>query len=144
MKIIIGADHGGFELKKQLNGYLTESGHEVEDVGNFEMDPDDDYPNICFSLTKKVVETGGRGILVCGTGIGMSIAANRIKGIRAALVHNESTAKMSREHNDSNVLCLGGRILDSELAKKIVKTWLETEFTGGRHKRRIDKMENGC
>lgn len=140
--IYLGADHAGFNLKEEIKKYLTELGYEYEDLGNQILEPIDDYPDFVLPVAKKVVETDGRGILICATGIGMSIAANKIKGIRAALCWNDFTAKESREHNDSNILCLGGRLLDLETAKKIVKIWLETEFTGDeRHVRRLEKIK---
>lgn len=134
-KIIIGSDHGGFELKENIKKILT--GYEVKDIGCF-SEESVDYPDIASELCKKVLEEkNSKGILICGTGIGMSIAANKFKGIRAALCHDEYTAEMSRKHNDANVLCLGGRILDIETAQDIVNTWLENNFEGGRHERRI-------
>ncbi len=137
MKIAIGSDHGGYELKVFLKPFIAEMGHELEDVGCFSRDSVD-YPEQAQAVTDLVL--GGRaerGILICGTGIGMSIAANRKRGIRAALCHELFTAKMSRLHNDSNVLCMGGRVIGSELALEMVKIWLTTPFEEGRHKRRL-------
>ena len=140
MKLAIGSDHGGFELKELIVNYLQEIGHEVMDCGCDSLESVD-YPDfsekVCFEVRSGVCEGG---ILICGTGIGMSIAANRYKDIRAALCHEAFTARMSREHNNANVLTLGGVLVGSNLARQIVKTWLETEFGGGRHTRRVDKI----
>ena len=138
MKIAIGCDHGGIDLKKTVISVLTEMGHEVDDQGCNSTDSVD-YPDFAKSVCSLVKEGKCRfGILVCGTGIGMSMAANRIPGIRAALCHEMFSARMSREHNDANVLCLGARVIGSGLAAEIVRTWMSTEFAGGRHQRRID------
>ncbi len=140
--IYIGADHAGYNLKEEIKKYLDELGYQSEDLGNKELDPQDDYPDFAFEVAKKVAETGEKGILICGTGIGSCIAANKIKGARAAQAWDEFTAAQSREHNNSNILCLGGRVLDAETAKKIVRIWLETEFSGEeRHMRRLKKIE---
>lgn len=139
-KIIIGSDHGGFKLKEKIKKYLGELGYEYEDIGTDSMQSCD-YPDFAYKVAKKVAETNSKGILICGTGIGMSISANKVRGIRAALAFDEFTAKMSREHNNSNVLCLGERTTKEELAKKIVKVWLETPFSKEeRHHRRVDKI----
>ena len=140
MKIVLGSDHGGFALKKEIVQFLAQTGHEVNDVGCHSEDSVD-YPDFADKVCAEVIEgRAERGILVCGTGIGMSIAANRYRPIRAALCHESLTARMSREHNDANVLCLGDRVLGVALALDIVKTWLETEFAGGRHLRRISML----
>ena len=140
MKIVIGADHGGFELKEQLRSLLVGLGHEVDDIGCHSLDSVD-YPDIAESLTARLTGGSGEaGILICGTGIGMSMAVNRDPAIRAALCHDEYTARLSREHNNANVLCLGARVIGLGVAEGVVRTWLETEFTGGRHQRRIDKF----
>jgi len=140
--IYIGADHAGYNLKEELKKYLQESGFEFEDLGNKELEMGDDYPDFAFEVAKKVAETGEKGIIICGTGIGSCIAANKVKGARAALAWDEFTAVQSREHNDANVLCLGGRVLDAETAKKIVRLWLETKFSGEeRHLRRLGKIK---
>lgn len=142
MKIALGSDHGGFELKKVLIAHLKIKHPKITliDLGTNSTDSVD-YPDYGIAVAKKVaLGEADRGILVCGTGIGISIAANKIKGIRAALVYNEFTAEMSRKHNNANVLCLGGRTTEPELAKKIVDIWLATEFEGGRHQARIDKI----
>jgi ribose 5-phosphate isomerase B len=140
VNIVLGSDHGGFALKKEIAQFLVQSGHEVKDVGCHSEDSVD-YPDFADKVCAEVIEGRAlRGILVCGTGIGMSIAANRYRSIRAALCHESFTARMSREHNDANVLCLGDRVLGVALALDIVKIWLETEFVGGRHLRRIAMM----
>ena len=139
-KIIIGSDHGGFELKGKIEHYLEELGYEYEDLGTNNTQSSD-YPDFAYKVAKKVAETNSKGILICGTGIGMNMAANKVTGIRAALAYDESTARMSREHNNSNILCLGERTTKENLAKKIVKVWLETEFSKEeRHIRRINKI----
>ena len=138
MKIAIGCDHGGFDLKTAVVGFLADLGHEVIDCGTNSNDSVD-YPNfakkVCDSVTSGAAQAG---ILICGTGIGMSMAANKITGIRAALCHELFTARMSREHNDANVLCFGARVIGPGLALEMVRTWVETEFAGGRHQQRID------
>jgi len=140
MKIAIGCDHAGFELKEDLRVYLRERGVEVFDLGTLDGAPVD-YPEIGMAVAEKV-STGAipRGILICGTGIGMSVVANRFRGVRATLCHDLYTARMSREHNDSNVLVLGGRLLGKGIAREIVGVWLEAEFLGGNHQRRLDQI----
>lgn len=138
--IAIGCDHGGFELKQHIMNHLKEAGVQLKDFGCFDENSCD-YPDIAKPLCEAV--TGGeceRGILICGTGIGMSIAANKIKGIRAALCTDVYSAKMTKQHNNSNVICLGGRVTGRELAFLICDTWLGEEFLGGRHQNRIDKI----
>ncbi len=141
MNIIIGCDHGGFELKQEIMNCVVDNGHQVVDAGCYSTDSVD-YPDfaseVCGAIGKEEAE---KGILICGTGIGMSIAANRHPGIRAALCMEPFSARMSREHNDANVLCLGGRLTGVSLAIDIVETWLNTEFSGGRHQRRLDMLE---
>lgn len=140
--IYLGADHAGFHLKEELKKYLEELGYEYEDLGNKQLEPKDDYPDFALAVGGKVAETGGRGILICATGFGMAIVANKVKGIRAAVCWDEFTALQSREHNDANILCLGGKVIDLETAKKIIRIWLETEFAGEeRHVRRLKKIE---
>ena len=137
MKIAIGSDHGGFALKVVLLPMLQDLGHEIDDVGCYDTDSVD-YPAFADTVCERV--NGGSadcGILICGTGIGMSMAANKKDGIRAALCSDHYTASMSREHNDANVLCLGERVTGPGVAEEIVKVWLETSFGGGRHLRRI-------
>ncbi|WP_136798005.1 MULTISPECIES: ribose 5-phosphate isomerase B [Desulfosediminicola] len=140
MNIVIGSDHGGYELKEQVKDLLAELGHEITDVGCHSPESVD-YPDIAQELSARVVDKSSKcGILICGTGIGMSIAVNRDERIRAALCHDEYTARMSREHNDANVLCLGARVSGLGVADAIVRAWLSTEFAGGRHQRRIEKF----
>ena len=140
MKIIIGSDHGGFALKGLLTEWLEKEGHLVTDAGCAGTDSVD-YPDFAKTVCRAVEDgTQQRGILVCGTGVGMSMVANRFPGIRAALCNDLFTARMSREHNDANVLCLGGRVVGDGLALEIVRTWTTTDFAAGRHQRRIDKF----
>jgi ribose 5-phosphate isomerase B len=140
MKIAMGCDHAGFELKEELRTYLTERGLEVMDLGPPDGTPVD-YPRFGMAVAQ-IVSTGeiSRGILICGTGIGMSVVANRFPGVRAALCHDLYTARMSREHNDSNILALGARLLGKGIAREIVRIWLETEFLGGHHQRRLEQI----
>jgi len=140
MKIALGCDHGGFELKKDLQFYLEERGIEVVDFGTGDETPVD-YPEIGRAVAEKI-SSGEipRGILICGTGIGMSLVANRFPGVRATLCHDLYTARMSREHNDSNVLVLGGRLLGKGIAREILQVWLKAEFQGGNHRRRLDEI----
>lgn len=140
MKIVLGSDHGGFELKEAVMEKLRNSGHDVADVGCFSTDSVD-YPDFAEQAVQSILDGKSQlGILICGTGIGMSIAANRHRRIRAANCCDEYTVKMSREHNDANILCLGARVLETEEALRLVSVWLETEFTGGRHQKRIAKF----
>ena len=139
-EILIGSDHGGFKLKQEIIKYLNELGHHVQDCGCY-SEESCDYPDIAQQVAKEVLKTGNRAILVCGTVIGMSIAANRFKGIRASHCTDTFTARMTRMHNNSNILCLGERITGTGLALDIVEIWLNTEFEGGRHERRINKLE---
>ncbi|MBC3804452.1 ribose 5-phosphate isomerase B [Acetobacterium fimetarium] len=142
MKIAIGADHGGVDLKDAVKTYLIEQGLEVEDFGT-NSNESCDYP-IYGEKVGEAVSFGDcdRGIVICGTGLGISMAANKVPGIRCAVCTNEFMAAMSREHNDANVLALGARVLGEGLAMRIVKVWLDTEFAGGRHQRRIDKIHD--
>ena len=138
--IAIGSDHGGFELKERLKTVLADFGCLVADVGCHSL-TSVDYPDIAQALLQTLASGQcRRGILICGTGIGMSIAANRDRRFRAALCHDEYTARMSREHNDADILCLGARVVGLGVAEGIVRTWLATTFAAGRHQRRIDKM----
>ena len=141
MRIALGADHGGFELKNKINTWLTARGIEVEDLGTSSSDSVD-YPDFARPVCEQVVAgRADRGILCCGTGIGMSIAANKIAGIRAAHVTSESEAALSREHNNANILALGGRTLSDDVARRIVDTWVDTAFPAdARHARRIAKI----
>ena len=140
-KIYIGSDHGGYNLKEKIKEVFSSAGYEFEDVGTKSVESCD-YPVYAQKVAQKVLETNGRGILVCGTGIGMSIAANKFKGIRASHCTDTFSARMTREHNDSNVLCLGERITGQDLAIDIVKVWLETPFSNGeRHKNRLELIK---
>ena len=140
--VAIGSDHGGFELKEILKGHLLAQGIAVADFGVNSLESVD-YPDYAQAVAKNVAEgTSDLGLLICTTGVGMSIAANKVPGIRAALVFSEEMATMARQHNDANVLCIGGKITGSEQAKKIVDAFLAAEFEGGRHERRVNKMEN--
>ncbi len=140
MKIGIGSDHGGFELKICLKAMLEENGYQVTDFGPENADSVD-YPFYAEKVAKAVVKGEvERGILICGTGIGMSIAANKISGIRASLIHDSFSAHATREHNDANVLCLGGRVIGVELAKELTNIWLEAKYQGGRHARRVAQV----
>jgi ribose 5-phosphate isomerase B len=141
MKIIIGCDHGGFELKEKVVSFVKAGGHEVEDVGTHSADSVD-YPHYAMKVAEAVAKgAADRGILVCGSGIGMCITANRVPGVRAVQINETFAAKMSRRHNDSNVLCLGGRFIGQDLAKEIVEVWLAEAFEGGRHQRRVDQID---
>jgi ribose 5-phosphate isomerase B len=140
MRIAIGADHAGFALKQHLVGTLRRLGHEVEDFGTHSEEPVD-YPGICASVGRAVVGGGAdRGVVIGGSGQGEQIAANKIPGIRAALCNDLYTTRMSRQHNDANVLAIGGRIVAPGLADEILALWLETPFEGGRHQRRVDQI----
>ena len=140
MRIAIGADHAGYPLKQHLVATLVELGHQVEDLGT-NGDGAVDYPPICARVARLVVNGGAdRGVVIGGSGQGEQITANTIPGIRAALCNDLYTARMSREHNDANVLSIGGRIVAAALADEIVKVWLNTAFEGGRHQRRIDQI----
>ena len=140
MKIAVGSDHRGFEAKEQIKAIITDLGHEYIDFGTNDNNPVD-YPDQAY-LTAMAVskKQADRAILVCATGIGMSMAANKVDNIRAALCHDELSAQISRDHNDSNVLCLSGDQIGEVLLRKIVEVWLDTEFSGGRHERRVRKI----
>ncbi|MBR6012254.1 MAG: ribose 5-phosphate isomerase B [Selenomonadaceae bacterium] len=141
MKITIGSDHGAVDLKEEIKKFLQESKIDVQDVGTFGNESVD-YPDIAEKVCSDILSgKSERGIVLCGTGIGISIAANKIKGIRCALCNDVYSAKMSREHNNANVLAMGGRVLGFGPAVEIVKAWIETEFSGDeRHNRRIGKI----
>lgn len=141
MKLAIGCDHGGWELKQEILAFLKNIANiQVADFGPAGKDSVD-YPDFGAKVSEAVSKgTMDRGILICGTGIGMSIVANRFPGVRAALCHDHFTAQMSREHNDANVLVMGERVIGKGVAMEIVKTWLDTGFAGGRHQKRLDKI----
>ena len=140
MKVYLGADHAGFPLKELLRESMKADGHEVIDLGTF-SEESVDYPDLAREVGEKVRENAEtRGVLVCGTGIGVAIAANKLKGIRAANVHDINEATLSRQHNNANIVTVGARTTETELAKNIVKTFLTTAFEGGRHQARIDKI----
>ena len=140
MKVYLGADHAGFPLKELLRESMKADGHEVIDLGTF-SEESVDYPDLAREVGEKVRENAEtRGVLVCGTGIGVAIAANKLKGIRAANVHDINEATLSRQHNNANIVTVGARTTETELAKNIVKTFLSTAFEGGRHQARIDKI----
>ncbi len=140
--IAIGCDHGAFRLKGVVMEYLKEKGYEVKDFGIYE-DARADYPDIAEKVCKSIVSGEcEKGILLCGTGIGISIAANKIKGIRAAVCNEVYCAKMAKCHNNANVITMGGRVVGDDVALEIVSAWLDAEFMGGRHQERIDKITN--
>lgn len=140
MKIVFGADHRGFRLKSDLIRFVKELGHDILDMGTF-SEESVDYPDFALKAAREVIsKRADLGVLICRTGIGMSISANKINGIRAALCYSEEVAKLCRQDNDANVLCLGEDLGDLETIKRIFKTWLETGFTGERHQRRLDKI----
>lgn len=140
MKIALASDHRGFEIKQQIKAILSQLGHEFIDFGTNDNNPVD-YPDPAYAAATAVAnKQAARGILACATGLGMSIAANKIKGIRAAVCHDELSAQISRDHNDANILCLAGDQTGEVLLRRIVEVWLDTEFAGGRHERRVRKI----
>jgi ribose 5-phosphate isomerase B len=140
MRVVLGSDHGGLRLKEEIKSLLDEMNISYLDMG-CNCEESVDYPDYAVPVAEKVASGEfDFGILICGTGIGMSIAANKVKGIRCAVVSDEYSARMSREHNNANVLALGERVIGPDLAKSIVRTWLTTEFAGGRHERRVNKI----
>lgn len=140
--IVLGADHAGFEVKELIKAYLEKKGCRVEDAGAYTRIKGDDYPDYAEKVALMVKQGRNKtGILACGTGIGASIAANKIPGIRAALVCNESDARLSKEHNNANILVLGGRPFNPGGVKKIIDAWLTSKFAGGRHRRRLGKIK---
>lgn len=140
MKIAIGADHGGVHMKEEIKKHLLAQGIDVEDFGTFGTESVD-YPDIAEVVARNVVNhKNDFGILICGTGIGISIAANKIKGVRAALCPNEYCGRLSRQHNNANILCLGERVMGVEVAKSVTDAFLSAEFEGGRHQQRVDKI----
>jgi ribose 5-phosphate isomerase B len=141
MKYFIGTDHAGFEVKPFVIEYLQKKGIEVEDLGCFSNESVD-YPDYAHKVAEAVLANpGSKGILICGSGIGMSLAANKHKGIRAALCHDYYTAEMARRHNDANILCFGARIVGKGVIESILEAWLTHEFEGGRHERRVKKID---
>lgn len=142
MKIILGADHGGYKLKNHITKWLTQHDYDVNDIGVFSSESMD-YPDIAFEVAKKVADGSyDKGVVVCGSGVGVSITANKVKGIRAVLCHDTVTARLSREHNDTNIIAMGGRFVAKELAFEILNVWLNTDFSEGRHQQRINKISN--
>jgi ribose 5-phosphate isomerase B len=142
-KIIIGSDHAGYPMKEKLKANLQNHGVQVEDAGTY-SEESVDYTDFGKKVASKVSDgTFDRGILICGTGLGMSMVANRFRGVRAALANDLFSAIMSRRHNDSNILVMGGRLIGDTLAMQVMDTWLETPFEGGRHQRRLEKMDEG-
>lgn len=140
MKIAVGSDHRGFEVKRRIVPLLQQLGHEVLDMGP-QNSQSVDYPDFALQVAQAVgSKLVDRGILVCGTGIGMCIAANKVRGVRAAPCHDSITAEMSRRHNDANILCLSADLLGDELIDHMIRIWLQTEFEGARHARRVDKI----
>ncbi len=140
LKIVIGSDHAGFELKEKVRQKLKELGYEYYDMGTYDK-TSVDYPLIAKAVAGEVADGKfDRGIIICGSGVGVAIAANKIKGIRAANCNDLYCAKMSRMHNNANILTMGGRVIGEDVAYEIVKIWLETEFEGGRHQKRIDMI----
>jgi ribose 5-phosphate isomerase B len=142
MRVVIGSDHAGFKLKEHLKERLAAWGHDVEDVGTHSTESAD-YPTFGAAVGRRVVALGsdGRGVCVCGSGIGISIAANKIDGVRAALVSEPTAARLSRQHNDANVICFGERLIGAAVAEEALRVWLETPFEGGRHARRVAQLD---
>jgi ribose 5-phosphate isomerase B len=141
MQIGLASDHGGFDLKEELKAYLKSMGHDPVDLGTFNEDSVD-YPDYGALVAERVSKGDlERGVLICGTGIGMSVVANKFRGVRAALVNDLFSARFSREHTDSNILVMGGRIVGRALAREILRVWLETPFAGDRHQRRLEKIK---
>ncbi|MGE6257868.1 ribose 5-phosphate isomerase B [Heyndrickxia sporothermodurans] len=142
MKVALASDHGGIHIREEIRNLLEEMGVEYQDFG-CDCETSVDYPDYALPVAQKVADGEfDRGILICGTGIGMSIAANKVKGIRCALAHDVFSAKATRQHNDTNMLAMGERVIGPGLALEIVKVWLTTDFEGGRHTRRIEKVTN--
>ena len=142
MKLAIGADHAGYDLKTQIVPWLESTGHEVLDVGAHTLDPSDDFPDFAAAVAQSVgAGMADRGVMVCGSGVGASIATNKVKGIRACLCHDTFTARQGVEHNNMNVLCLGGRVIGIETAKEVISAFIGADFTPeDRFQRRIDKV----
>lgn len=140
MKIVIGSDHAGFEMKRAICSSLQDQGYEVVDCGTYST-ASVDYPDIAEQVTAAVLEQKIPGILICGTGIGISIAANKVPGIRAALCTNEYTARLARQHNDANILAVGSRVTAASYAIEIVSTFIKTDYEAGRHSKRVEKIK---
>ncbi len=141
MQVALGADHGGFELKAMLAGQLRELGHDVVDLGAHTYDAQDDYPDFAGAVAQRVAASSGRGVIVCGSGVGACVAANKVKGVRASVCHDTYSARQGVEHDDMNVLCLGARIVGEELAKEVVAAFMNATFSGeARHERRLGKV----
>src|SRR5690554_4037024 len=140
MKIVIASDHGGYLLKEHIKKYLEDNKYDIKDFGTHSLESVD-YPDFAQEVAEAVAQGQyDRGILICGTGLGISIAANKVRGIRAAVVSESFSAKMSRLHNNANILALGGRVVGPDLATEIVEVWINTPFEGGRHERRVNKI----
>lgn len=140
MRVILGADHAGFDAKERVKAALIEEGYEIRDAGPAGK-ASCDYPDFAAAVARSVsAGEADRGILICGTGIGMSIAANKVKGIRAAVCHDLETVRMSRAHNDANILCMGARVIETETMQEMAREWLTVPFESGRHARRLDKI----
>ena len=142
MRVVIGADHGGYPLKEELKGYVESLGHEIVDVGAHELDPADDFPDFTKSVAESVTSgEAARGIMICGSGVGASVAANKVKGVRASVCHDTYSAHQGVEHDDMNVLCMGARIIGVELARELTDAFLSAEFAPEeRFQRRLDKV----
>jgi ribose 5-phosphate isomerase B len=141
MRVVVGSDHAGYKLKQYLKDRLAAWGHDVEDVGTL-TDERCDYPRFGEAVGRRVVELGGetRGVCVCGSGIGISMAANKVAGVRAALVSEPTAAKLSRQHNDANVICFGERLTGAAVAEEALRVWLDAKFEGGRHAERVAQL----
>jgi ribose 5-phosphate isomerase B len=139
-KLVIGADHAGFEMKEHLKAYLTEQGFEVTDKGTYSSESTD-YPDFAHAVAREVESGDVTGILLCGSANGVAISANRHHGVRAAICWTEEIASLARKHNNANIICIPARYVNSPLAEKMTSAFLETEFEGGRHQRRVDKIE---
>jgi len=143
MRIAIGGDHAGFHAKEEVVAYLKELGHEIRDMGAYAFDPDDDYPDFTLAVAQAVASGEvDRGVMVCGSGVGASVAANKVLGVRAAMCHDTYSAHQGVEHDDMNVLCLGARIVGMELVRELLLAYLGAHFSGEeRHKRRLEKVK---
>lgn len=143
MKIYIGSDHAGYNLKETLQQHLKDKGHEVLDIGTFDAENKVDYPDLAREVAEKVQENkDSKGVLVCGSGVGVAIVANKVKGIRAVNAHDASEAKLSREHNDANVITFGERTMEAKVAIESLDAFLAAQFEGGRHEARVQKIKD--